>query len=114
MLQGDILVIEFTYKVPDEVTYLAVVIMRLKGKVNDALISILSKSKCSIITSSSYSQCRWNAYYTTVEFAVALVDYDNAMRLMDKTTEEIVRKVCDEVMPQKAGFDVMEVKLSIS
>ena len=75
---GDILVIEFTYKVPDEVTYLAVVIMRLKGKVNDALISILSKSKCSIITSSSYSQCRWNAYYTTVEFAVALVDYGNA------------------------------------
>ena len=35
-------------------------------------------------------------------------------RLMDKTTEEIVKKVCDEVMPQKAGFDVMEVKLSIS
>jgi hypothetical protein len=81
---------------------------------NEELASLLSRSKCSIITSSSYSQKRWDAYYTTVDFAFPPNKYDEVSTKIDPETKETIIRICNEVMPAKAGFDVMDVTVSIS
>jgi hypothetical protein len=105
---------DFTYEIPNEEKYLAAVIVMIKMKGNTELATLLSRSKCSVITSSSYSQKRWNAYYTTVDFAVPPNDYDKVIALMGSASKEIVRQICADVMPAKTGFDVMDVTASIS
>jgi hypothetical protein len=105
---------DFTYEIPNEEKYLSAVIMRIKMKGNSELASLLSESKCSILPSSSYSQQRWNAYYTTVDFAFPQNNYDKVIALMGGASKEIVRQICADVMPAKAGFDVMDVTASIS
>ena len=106
---------DFTYEIPNEETYLSVVIMRLRDKINVELLNFLSKSKCTINPTSTYSNSRWNAYYTTVDFAVNQRDYDKIIALMNHSeTKLIVQWACNEVMPAKAGFDILEVTVSIS
>jgi hypothetical protein len=106
---------DFTYEIPNEERYLSAVIMRLKDKINAELLNILSKSKCTINPASTYSNSRWNAYYTTVDFAVNQRDYDKIIALMNHSeTKLIVQWTCNEVMPAKVGFDIMDVTVSIS
>jgi hypothetical protein len=103
----------FTRDIPNEDRFLFVVLSKIKKGGNSELAALLSHGKCSIITSTSYSERRWDAYYTTVDFIVLQNDYDKVLALMDGA-KEVVRQICDEVMPVKAGFDVMNVTVSIS
>lgn len=105
---------DFTYEIPDEEKFLWAVVMRIKIKGNPELASLLSESKCSITTSSDYSKKRWNAYYTTVDFAVPLNNYEKALAKISGEYKEIVKETCNEVMPPKVGYDVMDVTVSIS
>jgi|GEM_PF-851700 hypothetical protein len=105
---------DFTYKIPNEQTFHSAVLVLIRKSGNEELASLLSRSKCSIITSSSYSEKRWDAYYTIVDFAFPPNRYDEVSTKIDPETKETIIRICNEVMPAKAGFDVMDVTVSIS
>jgi hypothetical protein len=106
--------IEFTYEIPNEEKFFAAILLMIRKRVNGELASLLSGSKCSIITSSTYSGRRWNAYYTTVDFAIPINKYDEVSTKIDTKTKNCILEICNEVMPAKAGYDVMDVTTSIS
>lgn len=105
---------DFTYKLPDEQRFFSAVLLMIRRSGNEELTSLLSASKCSIIATSSFSRKRYNAYYTRVDFAVPLDKYDEVSTKIDPTTKEEILRICNEVMPPKAGYDVMDVTVSIS
>ncbi|MBN1245989.1 hypothetical protein JXA31_10395 [Candidatus Bathyarchaeota archaeon] len=105
---------EFIYEIPNEDKFLSAVLMMIRKKGHAKLASLLSGSKCSILTSSSYSRKRWNAYYTTIDFAIPQSKYDEVSTEIEAVTKESIRDICNEVMPAKAGYDVMDVTVSIS
>ena len=105
---------DFTYKVPDEQKFLSAVMMIIRKKGNEKLASLLLGSKCSIVTSSSFSNKRWDAYYTTIDFAVPQNRYDEVSTKIDEITKKLIIDICNEVMPPKAGLDVMDMTVSIS
>lgn len=105
---------EFTYKVPDEERYLGAVLINLKQKGHRNISSLLEGSKCTITHRNQFSRKRWNAYWTTIHFDIPMDRYEEVMSQISEETREVIRAVCDEVMPVRSGLDVMGVKFSLS
>jgi hypothetical protein len=103
---------DFTYTKPNEERYLSAVIVVLKKKGSPEVADLLVFSKCTIIPSSTYGR-RWNAYLTTVDFAFPPEYFEKASELIDNM-KDILGDVCNQVMPQKVGFDVSNITVSIS
>lgn len=102
----------FTYQLPNPEKYLKLLLRLLESKQETLLQNLLTNSKCVIDQSSSYSQRRWNAYYTTIYFYVPIDNFD--ILNIDETTKARLIKYCDIAMPKDIGFDVMQVEISPS
>lgn len=101
----------FTYDIPDEKRFFAAIqqILSKSDKVFDRLISDkLRNGKCSIVSSSQFSQMRWDAFSTCVHFYVPIDNFS----FFDKEVKKILLNICDKVMPKEAGYDIMSVEIA--
>jgi Swt1-like HEPN len=102
---------DFTYQVPDERKYMQAILLILKRRGYAALVEKLRNATCSVQSSGSYSQVRWNGYYTTVVIQLPVDDY--ARYAFDDETEiATVLKASADAMPAQSGFDVLDVEFS--
>lgn len=105
---------DFTYQIPDEERFLRAVLINLKQKGRNDIASLLGGSKCTIAHGSQFSRRRWNAFWTTVHFDIPMNKYEEIMSQITEEIREVIRSVCDEVMPPNSGLDVMGIKFSLS
>lgn len=113
-LQVTLIMSDFTYKIPNEENFLRAVLINLKQKGHDDIASLLEGSKCTISHAGQFSRKRWDAYWTTIHFDIPMNKYEEVMSQITEEIREIIRTICDEVMPMKSGLDVMGVKFSLS
>lgn len=104
----------FSYELPEENGFFDAVltVLKLDPKYNqNNYYTILKNGYCEISATSSYSQKRWDAMYTIVNFYIPQDKFGESASILDdiKTT---LRKICAVVMPPNAGYDVMEVNIS--
>lgn len=104
----------FSYELPEENGFFDAVltVLKLDPKYNqNNYYNILKNGYCEISATSSYSQKRWDAMYTIVNFYIPQDKFGESASILDdiKTT---LRKICAVVMPPNAGYDVMEVNIS--
>lgn len=104
----------FTYEIPNEENFLRAVLISLKQKGRNDIASLLEGSKCTISHGGQFSRRRWDAFWTTVHFDIPMNKYEEVMSQITEEIREVIRTVCDEVMPPKSGLDVMGVKFSLS
>lgn len=102
---------DFTYEIPDERRFFTA-IQQILSKSNIVMESLIAdklrNGKCSIVSSSQFSQKRWDAFSTSVHFYVPI---DN-LGVFDKEAIKILLKVCDKVMPKEAGYDIQSVEIA--
>src|SRR5579883_2272408 len=98
---------DFTYEVPDEQRYMQAVLMILDRRGYSSLHRKLKGARCSIRTSSDYSRIRWNGFCATVAFQIPVSDYSR-FTLDDPEDTRMLLKICTEVMPPEAGYDVVD------
>jgi len=96
---------DFTYEIPNEKDYQITLIGLLKKRGERELVNLLDGAECTIHTTSNFSHKRWNGMWTKIQFAVPIEKLDPPEEHMQK-----IIKICDELMPLKAGFDVMKVE----
>lgn len=100
---------EFTYKLPPNDSYFKAILMTLKNKPN--VYDILKNGYCEIYNSDSYSRKRWDAMATTINFYIPQDVYGKNSDKIDTIKQSLV-KVCQNVMPANAGYDITEVNIS--
>jgi len=97
---------EFTYKVPNEDSYLRGLIEYLNHKDEKDIATLLSGAKCNIVRTSQFSgRARWDVERVEIFFDIPA----NKLHL---ATEEVKKKLigfCDFMMPKEVGFDVWSV-----
>lgn len=98
----------FTYQKPNEHNYLLGVVKTLELAGEADIVEMLRGAKCTIRDTTTYSRKRWDAYWTSVDFAVPIAK----LKTLDDVTKEKLIKACSQVMPAGVGFDVMEVTMS--
>lgn len=107
---------EFTYEIPDDGVFFEAVMSILAHDTqykNTGYYQIFRDGYCEISASSTFSQKRWNAMYTSVNFYIPqFVFSSNASILSD--AKKTLLKVCQMVMPPNAGYDVMQINISPS
>lgn len=104
----------FTYELPSEDGFFNAVMTVLcndpKYKDKD-YSNIIREGYCEISATSSYSQRRWDAMYTIVNFYIPQDTFGaHASNLAD--IRDVLLKVSSSVMPPNAGYDVMEINIS--
>jgi hypothetical protein len=99
---------DFSYEVPNTDDFMQALLALLEVRGEKSLAHLLRGANCSISTSSTYSQVRWNAYSTSVYFYIPVT------KLVKLTPEAETKLIsyCDQIMPVEAGFDVLAVALS--
>ncbi|MGD0644319.1 MAG: hypothetical protein ABSA75_05375 [Candidatus Bathyarchaeia archaeon] len=109
---------EFTYKLPDSSSFLEALLILLREKDNYTIAYWLSETKLSLSSTGTFSRYKkgkiWNAYETIADFAISRFEYLDLIKYFKEEEMEIVKLRCNEVMPQDSGYEVTEVKLSIS
>jgi hypothetical protein len=98
----------FTYQKPNERNYLLGVVKTLELAGEADIAEMLRGARCAIRDTTTYSRKRWDAYWTSVDFAVPIAK----LRTLDEDTKKKLIDVCSRVMPPEVGFDVMEVTMS--
>lgn len=105
---------DFTYEIPDERAYFKAVVDIAKNdpahnRIN--LYNIIKDGYCEISAGSSYSQKRWNAMATTVNFYIPQSQFSaNSSNL--PTLKTVLKSICSAVMPPSAGYDILNVNIS--
>jgi hypothetical protein len=99
---------EFTYKKPNEKSYLKAVIKMLKNYDFDDIANILKNGKCNIYVTDSFSYVRWNGLKTNINFYVSIDEVD----LIDDISKQKLLEICKKIMPAETGLDVMKVNIS--
>lgn len=105
---------DFTYEIPDERAYFKAVVDIAKNdpthkRIN--LYNIIKDGYCEISAGSSYSQKRWNAMATTVNFYIPQSQFSaNSSNL--PTLKTTLKSICSAVMPPSAGYDILDVNIS--
>jgi hypothetical protein len=102
----------FTYKSPQPDKLLKALIKLLEADGETTLHEFLGNSKCEIEPSSTYSEKRWDAFYTTIYFSIPTNDFDPKI-FNDERKAKLI-SYCDSIMPRKVGYDVMNVEISPS
>ena len=104
----------FTYEIPNEDGFFNAVMTVLCNDPkysNNNYYNILRDGYCEISATSSYSQRRWDAMYTIVNFYIPQ-DKFGAIASNIADIKEVLLKVSRSVMPPNAGYDVMEINIS--
>lgn len=90
----------FTYELPDEVMFFQAILSVLKNDRNYSASNaydIFKDGYCEISASSSYSQKRWNAMYTSVNFYIPQDKYGknaNLIQSLKSSLKKYVKKLC--------------------
>ncbi len=105
---------DFTYEIPNEKRFFQALLILLRQRGRTDIASKLSGSKCSMSHTGSFSKRRWNAFYTSVDFAFPQDKYEEVTKSINDEDKEFIRSICNELIPTKSGLDIMEVKFSIS
>jgi hypothetical protein len=103
---------EFTYDSPDETNYMKAIIAQLKSEGLEPIANLLKGCTCEISHSQQFSYIRWNGFRTVVRFYVPLDKYEAVSKML--ANYDGLVQICNDIMPPKAGLDVMEVKFSPS
>jgi hypothetical protein len=104
----------FTYEIPNGKRYLQALLIKLGEKGRDYLAYHLSWCTCSITKTNSFSQYRWDGYYTIIDFEVPINIYPELVKSISEEDKTFIINVCREIMPPKNGLDVMEIRFNIS
>jgi Swt1-like HEPN len=99
---------KFSYTKPDDRRFHSALLRYLRHQGQKRLAELLSGGKCVIITSTTYSRNRWDAYRTKVLFYLPFGKFE-------KTSPKMGQKLipfCQKIMPEEAGYDVMEIEFS--
>lgn len=96
---------DFTYEIPNEEDYFSTLLKLLEVRGEKELRNLLEGAECSIYTTNNFSESRWNAMWTKIQFAVPIERLDPPKEQVEK-----LRKICDELIPAKAGFDIMKIE----
>jgi hypothetical protein len=102
---------DFTYEIPDERKFFAAIQQILSKSTKEMETQIADKlrnGRCSIVSSSQFSQKRWDAFSTSVHFYVSVDNLD----FFDKETLRILLTVSDRIMPKVAGYDIQNVEVA--
>ena len=97
---------DFTYESPDEKVYFNILVKYLKTKGKNEIVDLFKGAKCSIRSSSTFSRRRWNAVCTTICFYIPI----NKLRFADEEIKQKLTRICDSIMPDEVGFDVMDIE----
>ncbi len=101
---------EFTYQPPNENVYHKAVLLALVKARQNGLRDALTRAKCTINPSGTYSRSRWNAMYTSVTFQIPMKEYESIV--IGEDEKRVLVGICDKVMPPDAGLDVMNVSIT--
>jgi len=101
---------DFTYLEPDNNLFFKALLSALKTQGHTDIEQNLAYATCSINTTQSFSRRRWNAFATFLEIALPLSIYNSESLELLESKKDIIRTIADEIMPSKAGFDIMDVK----
>lgn len=99
---------DFTYEKPNEQYYFNTLVKYLNLKREKEIVDLLKGAKCTIQTSSRFSEKRWNATWTTIYFYISIDKLDS----VNEDIKQKLTNICDSIMPIELGFDVMNVKFS--
>lgn len=100
---------DYTYEKPSEKAYFDTLVKYVKYKGENEIFDIIKDGKCTIQSSSSFSNVRWNGMATGVYFYIPITKLGLAKQ--DSVTEKLT-KFCDEIMPAEIGFDIIYVEFS--
>jgi predicted nucleotide-binding protein len=98
----------FTYQKPNERSYFLGVIRLLELAGEAHILEMLRGGKCTIRDTTTYSRKRWDAYWTSVDFAVPIPK----LRNLDENDKQKLIDACSKAMPTEVGFDIMDVTMS--
>jgi predicted nucleotide-binding protein len=99
---------KWTYQKPNERSYLLGVIRLLELADEAHIVDLLRGAKCTIRDTTTYSRKRWDAYWTSIDFAVPIPK----LRNLDENDKQKLIDACSKAMPAEAGFDIMDVTMS--
>jgi len=98
----------FTYQKPNERSYLLGVIKVLELDGEAQIADMLKAARCAIRDTTTFSRKRWDAYWTSIDFAVPIAKLVS----LDENTKQKLIDACSRTMPAEVGFDVMDVTVS--
>jgi len=104
----------YTYEIPDERGFMRALLLQMKVEGLSEIVGTLDESKCEIVHYGQYSRKRWNAVWTNIIFRVPLDKYEDAMEKITAEIKQRIISIANNLMPQNAGLDVMDVSLSPS
>lgn len=107
---------DFTYELPEDKVFFDAVMSILAHDIqyrDTGYYHLLRDGYCEISDSSTFSQKRWNAMYTTVNFYIPQDVFASNASLLPEA-KNILLKVCQTVMPSNAGYDVMKINIAPS
>lgn len=103
---------EFTYELPDNKSFFKTVMTIMsRDPFYKVYYDSLKKGYCEINASSQYSENRWNAMYTSVNFYLPLENYTSIDQIGMTMLKKYLLKICKTAMPPSAGYDVMEINI---
>lgn len=100
----------FTHPEIDETyekLYLGSLIKYLESKSESKLVKTLKDSTCHIVTSSTFSRKRWDAYKAEVYFYVPVSEIEG----INDADRAKLKTYCDDVMPKGYGYDIMKIEI---
>jgi len=101
---------DYTYPELDQAyadSYLYTLIAYLKSKKKDNIVEMLQNADCRIITTTTFSYRRWNAYKMEVHFYVPM---DNFTPLEEAESIKFTA-FCNDIVDKSFGYDVSEAKI---
>ncbi len=99
---------KFNYTKPDDKIFHNTLVKYLMTQGQKQLAELLSGGKCVIITSTTYSRNRWDAYWTKVRF---YLPFEKFAKASPKMSQKLL-PFCQKIMPEEAGYDVMDIEFS--
>ena len=109
--------VKLRYELPDPNNFLRALIALLKQQGHHAIASLISESKLSFSTTTTYSLYMggavWDAYGTTAVFAVPPNQFEDATKHFGEEEKKTVVLACKEIMPEDSGYEITGARLSI-
>jgi hypothetical protein len=101
---------EFSYPKLDQDyadSYLHSLIAYLESKKEDEIVNMLRDSDCRVITTTSFSYNRWDAYKMEVHF---YVPSDKMKPLSDRDNKKLLA-YCNDIVDKTYGYDLTDAKI---
>lgn len=102
----------FTYECPNNKDFYSAIKAVINSQYSDKdFCELVNSGYCDFSGSTTYSKIRWDAYYAEIHFYVPIEVYTRYSGALGKYQNWLL-KVCQQVMPPIAGYDIMMVTIS--